>query len=389
MSKFRLTINLYPVDEVISSFKQCILQKKTVRECIFWLWELIYSGENVERLLEEIYLNFYASHNPHLYRYIKMKRKKYYTTNNKRELANIVCNLRLAFSGSDSYLLHYYIENPDLCFPLKIYKKPKWLENAHFIELKQNKTLIPLILSIHYYNLKNISYYLYLILIKNKINIDIIYKELIKYFTFKNASSEKMEYVNKIWSENLIQHNSSFIAMIIVYLSVSDDSKLNKNIKYVVVEDKILDEMEKHYNVFTGNIYYKLKEKRIYATHHCVGPGDYGRFHLCNLTNKDNKDNNDEKYDEQTKITYKLKLECCYYWEYYSRSTLYWHTIFNKYNITFDTYKNIHFQTNELLEDFYEKYGMDFDEQSIETQEKSIHPLYVEKDPFRWFNQLV
>jgi hypothetical protein len=187
----------------------------------------MYSEENIERLLEEIYLDFYASLNPSMYTYIKLKRKKYYKTKDKKELANIVCNLRIAFSGSDSFILNYYSENPDLCFPLKIYKKPKWLENLH--ELKEHKVLIPLILSIHYYNLKNISYYLYLILVKNKYDVEFIYKQIIAYFNFKNTSKERLAYVDKIWNENLILHNSKCISMIIFYLVVSE-SKLNKSV---------------------------------------------------------------------------------------------------------------------------------------------------------------
>jgi hypothetical protein len=386
MAQLRLTIHLYPVDEVIMTFKQCILQKRNIHETLFWLWELIYSEENIERLLEEIYLDFYASLNPSMYTYIKLKRKKYYKTKDKKELANIVSNLRIAFSGSDSFILNYYSENPDLCFPLKIYKKPKWLENLH--ELKEHKVLIPLILSIHYYNLKNISYYLYLILVKNKYDVEIIYKQIIGYFNFKNTSKERLAYVDKIWNENLILHNSKCISMIIFYLVVSE-SKLNKSTKYIAVDDRIIDDLEKHYNIFTGHISEKLKEKRIYATHDRVGPGHYGRFGLCKLTDDDinniSTNEKDKDYDEQT---YKLKIECCYYWEYYSKSTLYWRKIFSKYKITFDIQKNIHFQKDELMEEFYERNGLDFDEQSIETQEKSIHRLYVEHNPFIWFNQL-
>lgn len=413
MTTLCLTINLYPLDEVITSFKQCILQKKTLHETLFWLWELIYSGENVERLLEEIYLDFYASLNPSLYTYIKLKRKKYYKTYDKKELASIVCNLRLSLSSSDSYLLNYYTKQPELCFPLKIYKKPKWLENIKFDGLKQKKELIPLILSIHHYNIKNISYYLSLTIKNAKYDIETIYTEILNYFKFKNITEERIEHVEKIWKEKLILVDLSgtkfldpcsssgdkslrllkpqvcetpdfkLIIMIIVYLNIPE-TKLNKNVKYVAVDNRVLEQLEKHYTVNDNKIYYRLKEKRLYSTHHHVGPGDYGRFKLYSSYTGCNDQNQVQDPD----ILILLKDECCYRWEYYCQTTPYWKRIFDKYNIKFDEFKNILFESDDLLEEFYDNYGLDFDEQSIETQEKSIHNIHVENEPFIWFNKL-
>ena len=62
-----------------------------------------------------------------------------------------------------------------------------------------------------------------------------------------------------------------------------------------------------------------------------------------------------------------------HYWEYFAHSTPLWYQRFMNYNIKKNNKKyEIRFGDDDELEDFYEKYGYEPDEQSKETQEKSI-----------------
>jgi hypothetical protein len=354
----QLTKLLYPIDEVLMSFKQCILKKKPLRETLYWLWELYYSGEDIDKIISDIYFELYASLNPPLYSYVKLKRKKYLKINDIKEIASIVCNLRINVPCLDSYLINYYVDNLDKCFPLKIYKKKINICDR----LKYKKELIPLLMSIYYQNVKNIAYYLVINL--KKYDIKIIYDEIVYYYksekNVERSLDKNFEYIEKLWSD--CQSVKSLIS-IIVYLFIPN-SKINNSLKFIAPNTTIVDELNEHYNSKPSKMHYLLREKRLYSTHYELGPAIYGRINKLELKNA-----------------------CCYYWEYYCKNTPSWKKRFEKYNVKFNG-KNIQFDNDDLLEEFYDKYGLEFDEQSMETQELSIHDVYIENNPFLWFNNL-
>lgn len=142
------------------------------------------------------------------------------------------------------------------------------------------------------------------------------------------------------------------------------DERINNKSKYIAVDTNIVNSLNKHFNLKPSKVYYTLKEKRIYATHYELGPFNYSRLSVPSV-----------------------KEECCYYWEYYCTHTSSWKNRFDKYGVSFKD-KSIQFENDDLLEEFYENYGFEFDEQSIETQEKSIHNICIENDPVVWFNKL-
>lgn len=346
-----LTEHLYIKDEVIMSLKQCILKKKPLHETLYWLWELYYSGEDIDRIVFDIFLEFYSALNPHLYRYINLKRKKYLKTKDLKEIASIVSNLRINVPCLDSYLINYYLENPNKCFPLKIYKK----KINYCLQLNEKKELIPLIMSIYHYNIKNIAYYLLSSL--KKYDVEVIFDELINYYKHRDTPHNIK---NILWSEC---KSVKLLISFIVYMN-SLDERINNQSKYIAVDTNIVNSLNKHFNLKPSKVYYTLKEKRIYETHYELGPFNYSRLSVPSL-----------------------KEECCYYWEFYCSHTPSWKNRFDKYSVSFKD-KSIQFENDDLLEEFYENYGFEFDEQSIETQEKSIHKICIENDPFIWFNKL-
>jgi hypothetical protein len=62
-------------------------------------------------------------------------------------------------------------------------------------------------------------------------------------------------------------------------------------------------------------------------------------------------------------------------WEYYARTTPSWAPRLAEFNASFDAENNVVFPDDDHLEDFYERYYMDFDEQPTDTQAMSLHPL--------------
>ena len=77
--QLQLSEHLYPTDEVIGSLVQSLLTRKSLHECIYWLWELLASTPNVAEGLTVIYRQFYASSNSNLGRYISRKVNDYHT----------------------------------------------------------------------------------------------------------------------------------------------------------------------------------------------------------------------------------------------------------------------------------------------------------------------
>ena len=64
-----------------------------------------------------------------------------------------------------------------------------------------------------------------------------------------------------------------------------------------------------------------------------------------------------------------------YKWLYYCKDCPYWKEIIEKWCIEFDENKEPIFMNDELLEKFYSKFGLEPDEQTIETHNKSIKKI--------------
>ena len=60
-------------------------------------------------------------------------------------------------------------------------------------------------------------------------------------------------------------------------------------------------------------------------------------------------------------------------WEYFCKETPIWKERFIEHQATFND--KICFPNDDLLEEFYDKYGLEPDEQTLGTTQKSHHPL--------------
>ena len=129
----------------------------------------------------------------------------------------------------------------------------------------------------------------------------------------------------------------------------------------------IVQEIDHHFTKKSDKYYLKLTERRLYATHPIVPPGEYGRFSVENLKNA-----------------------CWFNWEYYAYDSIEWNKRFRMYKgkQNHDN-KSISWINDDYLEAFYEDdNAMDFDEQSSDTQMKSLHEIHVASSVEEWISKM-
>jgi hypothetical protein len=344
----QLSENLYPIDEVIGTFIQCIVGRAEIEESIFWLWELLYSSPDVGEGLICIYKMFYSTHNNNIGRYITRKINEYKKTTDNRLLADIVVNLRNLEPNYFSYLVNSY--GTTYQFPTTIYKTKQWME-----PYPQNMKNVFGSLAANDY--KNLGYYM-----AQSLNVNGYEKTYIALQQF--ASSNGIDIDDGIDIDlrtNDMLDLSSFVSRIIT----SGDKSPRGH--FLRCDKSMIQEIDLHYTKKSEKYYLKLSERRLYSTHSIVPPGDYGRFSV--------KD---------------LKESCWFNWEYYAYDSTEWNKRFRTYKGERNhEKKSIDWIDDDHLEAFYDDdNAMDFDEQPSETQMKSLHDIYVYETAEEWINKM-
>ena len=353
MTKLQLSENLYPLDEVFMTFTQCLIKRASQDEMLYWLYEIIASGEEILDGLACIYLQFYSIGNKGLDKYILTKARKYRTDGNIKHLANMINNMRLANPTIDSYEITYKCVQE--VGPNKIYKTEEWVK-CH------PPYSYGLLKSIHANDRHNVGAYLHIML--KKYGFDETYAIVINYLiNVKQMSYENMRLTKENYPNDIFLL-SAIIANVNINYQVDE-----RAMRFIAVPQSLIDKMTLHFTKKSEKYYLKLTERRLYGTHSKLGPGYYGRLF----------------------IEEGLTHASWYSWEYYCYESIEWNKRFKKYNgkQNHET-KRVDFPDDECLEAFYEDdNAMDFDEQCRETQMKSLHDIYVYDDINKWFTDLV
>ena len=344
----QLSENLYPVDEVIGTFIQCIISRSDVEEILFWLWELLYTTPNADDGLVCIYKLFYSTNNLNVGRYISRKINEYRGSKDKRLLADVAVNLRNLEPNFFSYKVNYYgtITN----FPTTIYKLKPWMfQYPHNL-----RNLLGAVAAKDY---KNIGYYLTQSL---QINGYESTKAVLRDLGTVNGIDVDDGIDDNLDSQGLLEL-SSIVSRLVAFGDMSPrahflrcDKSLVKSINY-------------HFTKKSEKYYLKLSERRLYATHAYLPPGDYTRFTVKSLRDA-----------------------CWYHWEYYAYKSLAWNQRFSAYKGTQNHDKiEISWVDDEHLEAFYDDDNtMNFDEQRYEVQQLSLHEVYVCRNAEEWIEKL-
>ena len=344
----QLSENLYPIDEVIGTFIQCLVGRAEIEETIFWLWELIYSSPNIGEGLICIYKMFYSTHNSNIGRYISRKVNEYNKTNNKRLLADIVVNLRNLEPNYFSYMMNYY--STTYHHPTTIYKTKSWME-----PYPQNmKNVFGSIIAHDY---KNLGYYM-----AQSLNVNGYEKTFLalKHFGSSNGIDIDDGVDLELTSKDMLDL-SSYASRIIT----SGDRSPRGH--FLRCDKSLFEEIDNHFTKKSEKYYLKLTERRLYATHSIVPPGDYARHSVESLQNT-----------------------CWYNWEYYAYDSVEWNKRFRAYKGEQNHEKKmIDWLDDDYLEAFYDDdNAMDFDEQPGVTQMKSLHEIYIPNTVEEWIQKM-
>jgi len=362
---------LYALDEVFLTMLTCILQKK-LKESLFWYGEWI-SSINLDIAKEEIwkiYYDFYAILYPKMENYIQKKIEKCFKQSQSEAiltLSSIIKNFIIRDSDSSVFTIRqYFIKYPTSS---KIYRgrRPKWLD-------KFDKSYHILLLSLHKKDFKNFYYFLK----SSNQQIDDIHQNILTYYSTVVNISINTEIANQKWMSNMYNDKKHLLLVIVCYLN-RDESSINLRKMFVSTtkEEKILilspektvshgKETEKYPNA----PYKKLFKNRLFAIDPCIGS-----FYL-------------QRWSEDKPLNELLRN----HWEYFAYKNPLWKERFHKYS---EKYKKDHNEmillfiddeNDEKYEAFYEEFGYEPDEQTLEVQEKSVLDI-AKLDPSTWIKK--
>lgn len=336
---FQLSETLYPVDELIGTFIQCILMQSDIDECLFWLMELLYTTPNICEGIVSIYQQFYSNSNKNVEIYLTRKINDYVSSGDIRHIADIVYNLREMPSNPTAYYIVQYSLLSDS--PSIIYKKPNLNESYPI-------NMYGLFKSIKSKNISNIGVYAAKSIYINGF-------ENTRYEIIKYADSNGIDITSSLCDtmcDKGIQTISYLISKIL------NDCQPPKN-RFGRVNLDVFTKMKQHFETNKPNSYKKIKEKQLYLIHNFLPPLKYGRFTL----------------DQDFHVV------CRLHWEYYCFNSIAWNEQItrrggvldhNKRQITWSN--NSHFNNDNC---------MDLDEETMNTS------INVIEDPKIWYNLIM
>ena len=333
---FQLSRYLYIVDEVRLSFITCLITKRCLKECIFWITEYYYSGyhEDTWFLLGKVYLDFYASLYPKLEKFIIQKYKGWKDDRNIVDVLSVVNNLFTKKPDNHVFLLRQYMLCPDL-YASKINRgrRPGWLK-------KYNSAYYPLLLSLYKEQWENVAYYLRLIADDK---LDDLYSTIVYYYKQEfgiNIRYNEEELTTK-W-HNLISvfpHESSadlkhhIILATIIHLRTPEDN-IGKKALFIAPKRELI-EMSSDWDKPCKKVHNTLREKLIYEIDDTIG---------CFKLERDKVDD--------------IKTAILMNWDYYMHTTPLWKTRIETYKGNPDhENKQLYFDNDGDKEAFYEKYA--------------------------------
>jgi hypothetical protein len=346
---------LYVKEEVRISLLVSILNKSN--DAIFWAYELYYSGFKYEllNLIWKIYYDFFASLNPAYEAYFLKKHKELLDEkHNECIISSIIQDLLFRPFNTDIFMLRnicetfdidvdYYNETEKIINMDEVtFNFTQWFFNNDFRSIAQwilniNKNILP------------IDVY--------KICLDIFDKE-VKLLKSKLTK----EFVSAIKVNININH--ILLSKIMTLFSKKEELKKGKSIYiHVEPEDIII------YEPIIGSE--ELKHYRILEIAYMCGIDDFKHLSLFNLSRN--------KYDLQEKY--------CYNWEYHASFSPLWSKRIREFKGYPDYIKQkVIFIDDDLMQDFYDFYGLEPDEQKLNVQNKSIQ--IIEKiHNWKWFNE--
>jgi hypothetical protein len=347
---------LYIKDEVIITLLVSILNKSD--DSIFWAYELYYSGFKHELfyLIWKIYYDFFATLNPTYEAYLFKKHNQWLLNENDLVIGSIIQDLLFRPFNTDVFNIRNICEQ----FELDIEYHTNIIDA---LTLQQNMT--NWILNEDFRSISQ-----WILNVNTDINIIDIYIIFLDTFfdIFTKLTNNKIKLLKDI--------NYAL--------------KLSVNPKIILIA-KIMTLFSRKYDLKKGKIVYiKFESEDIIPYETIEDLEDLKGYNILKEACKYNIDN--FKHLSLFKLTrhnYNLSEKYWYNWEYHSSFSPIWskrikqfkgYPDYTSQKIIFNEYTD-----DELMQEFYIKYGLEPDEQPKEVQDKSIQ-IIENVYNWKWFN---
>lgn len=351
--EIQFTRYLYEKDEVKLALILCILNKK--EEAIFWAYELYYSGFQSELVdvFWSLYYDFYYTLNPSFEKYLQTRLKKNLAldTDSVNYVSMIVNNFMIRPHSMDIFMLKQIV---DICDFDKTDIQDYIDSSGNNIEIIRKELITALIT-------KDFMMLASLILIDIKYeHIDSMFEVATDYFVTEMGLKKKVQDYDKQSSNKRVL----ILCRIIHYFTVTSNKKLGKNL-YVHVEPEevvLYETISSCADLVPRKI---LRLAKIYA----IDSNNY--LSLFDLKR--------EKQD--------IKTAYYYDWLYYASYSPLWKSRILKHNGVIDAKnKKVEFDDDDI-DEFYDNYGYEPDEQSTEIENKTIQDIRSERNWLSFYKE--
>ena len=354
-SSFTLTRHLYARDEVEASLLTALLKRHDKHETNFWAYELHYSGVDLFAVLWRIYYDVYFELNPQLEGYLTKKQNTWKTKKDAGVFAACIKNMRRSKPTSNVFLLRQHATSARACGCCYRGRQPLWCA-------KHPKKYRSWLRAISKKDYPNIACHTYCLAREHDGAPDEMFGVLLAYFggmfevvpgTFDEARK------TRAYSDD-----AHYLLSIIVHL-LADRTKMSDKgsamtMTIAVSEEELEAVRSLEADVEDGcPVYRMLGVRRLYG----IAP-TIGGFLLA-------------RYCEEVSALGEL-YNVNSVWERFAYETPYWDYRFKIYGGKYDAdSKCMCFPTDDAREDFYDRYGLEPDEQSCAVRDRSLGPIQV------------
>ena len=351
--EIQFTRYLYEKDEVKLALVLCILNKK--EEAIFWAYELYYSEFKSELadVFWSLYYDFYYTLNPSFEKYLQTKLKKNLDldTDSVNYISMIINNFMIRPHSMDIFMLKQIV---DICDFDKTDIQDYITSQGNNLEVMRREMISAL-------RTKDFMMLASLILIdiKNE-HIDEAFEVATNYFVTEMGLKKKIQdYDKKSTNKRVL-----ILCRIVHYFTVTANKKLGKNL-YVHVEP---EEVVLYETIHAGE---GLVPRKILRLAKIYAIDSYNYLSLFDLKRE----------------TQDIKTAYYYDWLYYASFSPLWRTRILKHNGVIDQKNHkVEFDDDDI-DEFYDNYGYEPDEQSSEVENKTIQDIRSERNWLSFYKE--
>ena len=351
--EIQFTRYLYEKDEVKMALVVCILNKKD--EAIFWAYELYYSGFQSElvAVFWSLYYDFYYTLNPSFEKYLQTRLKKNLAleTDSVNYISMIVNNFMIRPHNMDIFMLKQIL---DICDFDKT-------DIQDYITNPENNIVIMRRELISAMRTKDFMMLASLILIDIKDeHIDNAFEVATNYFVTEMGLKKKVHDYNKDSSNKRVL----ILCRILHYFTAAANKKLGKNL-YVHIEP---EEVVLYETISSGA---DLVPRKILPLAKMYAIDSYNYLSLFVLKRE----------------TQDIKTAYYYNWLYYASFSPVWKTRISLCNGVIDQKnKKVTFDDDDI-DEFYDNYGYEPDEQTLEVENKTIQDIRSERNWLSFYKE--